>query len=218
MSRISCLLLALLFFHVDLLQAENLISTFGAEVIVERSGDAVFTETIGTTLQGKENYGITRTLPRRVIGADGRMHRILREVNFVFRGSEPVLYKHDLENDADVLRIGNRDMRIKAGEHIFTVQYVAKGLVSKGKNGQGFKIAVPGRWDWPVVTTQIMIKFANPALRNTAEVEVRPLIRGGKRDDGRPLLVEKHDYGFLVQYPKALKPGDTLWLSVLFPR
>lgn len=199
--------------------AEDKIVSFGAEVIVQKSGDAVITETIAVALDGHApRFGITRTLPRRILGPDGIVKRILRDVNFVFRDSVKEKFEVELQDEGDVIRVGDGARKLPAGVYTFTLQYIAHGIVMQGKTADGFRIPLPGKWSWPVDRTNIVFRFPEYMLPASVAVVAQPISYGRPPDSSEMLRPEVASDAISVQYDKRLLADQSLWIAVSMPR
>lgn len=215
---LTAVIVVLLLVGLRSAQAANRILSFGVEIIIEKSGDAIFTETLSIEFPNSDQHGFVRTLPRRIVGLDHPGRRVLRDVNFAFHGSEPIRYVHNINDDADEIRIGSRDAVIPAGIHTFTLQYIVRDIVQLGRLSDGFKIAIPGKWRWPIASSELVIRFPAYMQPLSTRTEAFPLLQSGKRVSQEAVFATPRDDRVVLTYPKALGPQETLWVTISMPK
>ena len=116
--------------------AAETINNFDVAVVVERDGDIVVTETITVTAEGQSiRRGIFRDLVRYYEKDGARLRykgarlRYKYDIRRVRRNGEREPYAVEKEGNAVRIRIGDADVFLPHGEHIYEIEYLVKNQV-----------------------------------------------------------------------------------------
>ncbi|MEM5518602.1 DUF2207 domain-containing protein [Henriciella sp. AS95] len=141
---------------------EEVINRFDVGIEVERDGDIIVTETINLTA---ENYqisrGIFRDLPRYYTQTEGgdRLRYDYRVMS-VRRDGRDEPYETSTEDNAWRIRIGNPDVILPRGEHVYVVRYRVKNQIRYHETYDELYWNVTGSyWAFPILTATAEVRF-----------------------------------------------------------
>ena len=109
--------------------AEERINRFDVDINVQTSGDIVVSETLAVTSEGNQiRRGILRNLPRYYDDDGAKLPYDYRIMQVTRDGSrEP--YSTETDGNALILRIGDADVFLETGPHIYEITYRVKNQV-----------------------------------------------------------------------------------------
>ena len=144
--------------------AEEVINRFAVDIDVQQSGDIMVEETIEIVAEHDEiNRGIFRTLPRYYL-LDGERLRFDYDIVSVRRDGAREQYETDAEGNAYTVRIGDPDVRIERGEHVYEITYRLKNQIRYQDDADEFYWNVTGtRWPFPIGEATARITFPDGA-------------------------------------------------------
>jgi hypothetical protein len=99
------------------------ILSFVSDLAVGADGTLHVTETIRVNAEGRQiNHGITRDFPTRY-ERDGHTVRVGFEVEGIERDGRPEPYERERADNGVLLRIGDADVELPPGEHVYVIRY-----------------------------------------------------------------------------------------------
>jgi uncharacterized membrane protein len=144
--------------------ATERITDFDVEIIVEVEGDIIVTERIAVISEGYEiKRGIFRELPR-YYEYEGVSLRYDYDLISITRDGREENYTRLSEGNAIVWRIGNADVFLEDGPHVYEIKYRVGDQVRHHYNKQEIYWNATGTyWDFPIETVSATIRFPEGA-------------------------------------------------------
>lgn len=141
---------------------EEVINRFDVAIEVERDGDIVVTETINLTAENfRINRGIFRDLPRYYTQTEGGDRlRYEYDVLSVRRDGRREPYETTTDGNAWRIRIGDPDVIIARGEHVYVIRYRVKNQITYLETYDELYWNVTGSyWSFPILTATAEVSF-----------------------------------------------------------
>ncbi|WP_425409515.1 DUF2207 domain-containing protein [Hyphococcus sp.] len=156
------------------------INEFNVAIDVQKDGDIIVTETIAVTAEGAQiRRGIFRDLPRYYT-KDGRRLPYNYDVARVTRNGEREPYNVERAGNALRIRIGDADVFLKNGAHIYEIEYEVKNQIRYFDTYDELYWNVTGSyWYFPIETARAVI-----TLPQGARVNQTAAYTGGQGDTG----------------------------------
>ncbi len=109
--------------------AAEKINDFSVDIDVKKNGDITITETIAVTSEGNQiRRGIFRDLPR-YFDQNGAKLAYDYDVNSVTRDGKRESYAIERQRNAFRIRIGDADVFLQNGNHVYEIQYSVKNQI-----------------------------------------------------------------------------------------
>lgn len=140
------------------------ISQFDVAIEVETNGDIIVTETINVIAEGNQiRRGIFRDLPR-LYTQDGVELPYRYEVLSISRDGEREPYNKSKTGNAVRLRIGDADVFLDNGAHVYEIRYRAKNQVRYFDGyDEIYWNATGNYWAFPIVEAQTTVRLPQGA-------------------------------------------------------
>ncbi len=104
--------------------AEERITDYASDIVVAKNGALTVTETISVVSEGYQiRHGIFRDFPTTYTDRLGRRVHVDFNVLSVMRDGQPENYDLDSIDDGERVKIGNADVNLDPGPHVFQIVY-----------------------------------------------------------------------------------------------
>lgn len=190
------------------------IDSFDIDVLVLTDGDFIVTETIKVTSEGRQiRRGIFRDLPRYFADdtREGDKLTYKYDVMSVRRDGQKETYSLEREGNAYRIRIGNADVFLPDGQHVYEIRYRTQNQVRYFPEADGVYWNVTGNyWAFPIETARARITL--PEGTRVLEHEAYTGVLGG-RGSNYTYRREGDTHIFEATEPLAIREGLTAWLA-----
>ena len=186
--------------------------SFSADLTVDAAGTLTVVEKIGVHSEGKKIVrGIIREVPNAVIDAAGNAVPIKLGNVVVARNGYADAVQVTPTKDAFEIRIGKEDVKLGAGDHIYTITYTVTGAITGEPAARRLAWFVTGYgWEFPIDSSAARVYL--PAGSGQATLAVSAGARGA--DTGAATISETAPGQIVETMPKTLMPGQGLALAV----
>ncbi|MCB1448232.1 MAG: DUF2207 domain-containing protein, partial [Rhizobiaceae bacterium] len=213
-GTIACLFLVLSLFLTALpARAEEMIESFHAAIDLSKSGRMTVTETIRVKAEGyKIKRGIFRDFPLTFTGEDGALHRVDFSIDKIERNGQDEPYKTEAIDGGVRIYIGDPDVFIPRGEHIYSITYETGRQVRYRKDFDELFWNVTGNgWDFWIREASATI-----VLPEGARPEATTFFTGlyGATAKNARVLVEGNEVFFATTAPLNLHEGLTIGVKL----
>jgi uncharacterized membrane protein YgcG len=212
---VRALLIALiaLLFAAPAFAAEQ-ITRFDTLVEVQTSGDVVVTETISIIAEGQQiRRGIFRDLPRYFEG-EGERYEYAYHVLSVERDGQRESYDTDTEGNAFRILIGDEDVMLDHGQHVYVIRYRVDNQVRYfAEYDEVYWNATGNYWDFPIITARAIIQLPPGGVVTQTAGYSGAL---GQQGDAFTYYAEGDRHVFEITRP--LQRGEGLTVSVGFQK
>lgn len=209
----------LLWHGAEVAAQERRILSFGSEVRLQKSGDAVITETMSLLVdESSHQFGVARNLPRRILGLEGTSQAVSRTLNLFFCDGTPRAARFVSDDESDVIQIGGvGNEALSVGVHNCVLQYSIANLVSIGKEADGFALPLPGDWSMPINSVELLLRLPEYMLPDSVGLKVRRLnYRTAEARDERLEKVITNE-SISLRY-SDFDPRESLSIAVALPK
>lgn len=176
LSVFSKLKLGLIAFFIALISVSHSaaveeILQYDVKIHLSRNGDMLVTETITVNAEGAEiRRGIYRDLPRYFIGEDGTSLRENFDIISITRNGREEPYHTQIVNGWTRILIGEEDVFIPRGQHIYEISYETDRQVGFLDEGEElYWNAIGNGWNFPINASQVVVQLDNSGLFNGFE-------------------------------------------------
>jgi uncharacterized membrane protein YgcG len=162
-------------------EAVEQINRFDVSIDVERDGDIVVAETIDVTSEGNRiRRGIFRDLPRYYM-SDGDRLPFGYDVLSVRRDGKKEPYEISSVDNATRILIGDADVLLNDGAHVYEIRYRVKNQVRYFENHDELYWNVTGNyWEFPIEAARGAVRFPAGARITGIDAYTGPLGASGK--------------------------------------
>jgi uncharacterized membrane protein YgcG len=183
-------------------------------VEVETSGDVVITETLNVTAEGSQiQRGIFRDLPR-YFEAQGERYELAYRVLSVTRDGGEEEYETETEGNAYRLRIGDPDIYIENGEHVYELRYRVSNQVRYFQSyDEVYWNATGNYWAFPIAQARAVVQLPPGAV-----VTQSAAYTGKAGETGAAFRYEAQGDRHIFETTGPLQPGEGLTLAVGFEK
>jgi uncharacterized membrane protein YgcG len=194
--------------------AREEITSFEVAIEVESDGDIVVTETIDVVAEGIEiRRGIFRDLPRFYENDGARLaydYRILS----VTRDNREEPYATETENNAFRIRIGDEDVMLDTGAHVYAIRYEVKNQVRYFDSyDELYWNATGNYWAFPIARARATI-----TLPSGAQVTQTHGYTGALGQSGDDYTYTRAGDSHIFETTRALAPGEGLTVAIGFAK
>jgi len=190
------------------------INSFDIDVLVLTDGDIIVTETIKVTSEGRQiRRGIFRDLPRYFADDTREGDKLTNsyDIMSVHRDGQKESYSREQEGNAYRIRIGNADVFLPDGEHVYEIRYRTQNQVRYFPESDGVYWNVTGSyWTFPIESAraQITLPKGTRVLEHEAYTGVL-----GDRGSNYTYSRDGDTHIFETNQPLAIREGLTAWLA-----
>ena len=151
-------------FLISAANATEQINRYDVNIIVEKDGDILVTETIDVTSEGNQiRRGIFRDLPR-FYDEDGVLFPYRYDIERIRRDGRREKYDVSRINNAVRWRIGDPDVYLDNGRHVYEIAYSVKNQIRYFDDwDELFWNAIGQYWAFPIERAHIEIAFPDGA-------------------------------------------------------
>ena len=208
------LLLALIFALTALpAMAEEAIESFHAAVDLSKSGRMTVTETIRVKAEGyKIKRGIYRDFPLTFSGDDGALHRVDFSIDKIERNGQDEPYRTEAIDGGVRIWIGDPDVFIPRGEHLYSITYETGRQVRYRKDFDELFWNVTGNfWEFPIREASATIVLPEGAKPEATTFFTGPF---GATEKNARVLVEGNEVFFATTMSLDLREGLTVGIKL----
>ena len=145
---------------------DTTISAYDAVYSVAADGDLAVTETLHVVFPFGDKHGIFRFFDRYDPSVTHTL-RTPRDIAVSMDGRpEPFSLSHRSHDRYVVARIGDPDVLLPSGTHVYTISYRVAGVLEPGTDGartQFYWNVVPGGWEQPIQDVNLVVHLPAPA-------------------------------------------------------
>lgn len=194
--------------------AEERITRFHADIVVEPSGALRVHETIAIVARGEAvRHGIFRQFPVRYIGDFGQRREVGLEIETVKRDGEPEPFRTEPNGDDIDIYIGDRTKVVEAGPHTYELTYRTTEQLGFFQGRDELYWNVTGnRWRLAVdaVSATVHLPRGATATRTAAWT-------GGIGSREQAVSIASDGSGTTFRASRALGVGEGLTLAITWP-
>ena len=194
--------------------AAEQINRFDVLVELETSGDVTITETLNVTAEGNQiQRGIFRDLPRYFEGQGARYEFGYRILSVTRDGGEEE-YETETEGNAYRIRIGDPDVYIENGEHVYELRYRVSNQVRYFESyDEVYWNATGNYWAFPIAQARAVIQLPPGAV-----VTQSAAYTGKASEAGSAFRYEAQGDRHIFETTRPLQPGEGLTVAVGFEK
>ncbi|MEO7411509.1 MAG: DUF2207 domain-containing protein, partial [Sphingomicrobium sp.] len=212
--RLLLTLLAALLFAAPAV-AEERIRDFASEIRIAKDGTLDVTETIRVQAENVAiNRGIFREIPTRYDGKRGQRVKVGFTLLETRRDGQVEPNTTETMNNGVRIKIGNPDVIVPVGEHVYTIRYTATRMIGRFDGFDELYWNVTGSgWRFPIDRASATI-----TLPSAAKFGERSVYTGYQGDKGSSAAVTGESTGTISFATNApLAAGQGLTVAVAFP-
>ncbi len=198
-------------------QERERIVEFRSDVVVGTDGALTVTETIRVVAMGEEiKRGIIRDFPTRYTGRQGQSVNVGFKLLEVRRDGAAERYKTEPYSNGVRIYIGDKDVFIRHGEHVYTLVYRATRQLGFFDDYDELYWNVTGSdWTFEIESARVSVTLPGGAeVVSWAAYTGRP----GERGQDFTTAYEPSGAAIAVETSRALAPGEGFTIAVAFPK
>lgn len=194
-------------------RADETIESFNSVIDLARSGKMTVTETIRVKAEGyKIKRGIYRDFPLTFTGDDGALRRVDFKVTAIERNGQPEPYRTEAIDGGIRIMIGDPDVFIPRGEHLYAISYETDRQVRyRGDFDELFWNVTGNNWDFPIREASATIVLPEGARPDATTFFTGPT---GAVEKNARVLVEDNEVFFVTTAPLDLREGLTVGVKL----
>jgi len=193
--------------------AQERITSYDIDILVEGNGDLLVTEIIRVIAEhNKINRGIFRDFPRQYQRPLGFYQYVDFDVERVTRDGRDEPYFIESDHGFDRLYIGDADTRISQGQHTYEITYRTREQLGFSSAGTELYWNLIGtEWDFPVDRVNAVIRL--PQGANVSDLSTYTGVAGSRGSSARAF-----DRGnrVRVENRRPMAPGEGLTVSLVW--
>ncbi len=192
--------------------AKEQINAYQVAIDVAADGDILVTETIDVTAEGNQiRRGIFRDLPRFYL-SDGARLPFRYDVISIKRDGRKEPFDTSRENNAVRWRIGDADVLLPHGRHVYEIVYEVKNQIRHFEShDELYWNAIGQYWAFPIERARVVVALPDGA----AVTSVSAYTGGyGERGGAYRYAVDGDDHVFTASRPFRSREGLTISLSL----
>ncbi len=190
---------------------------FRADVVVETDGALTVTETIRVVAAGQEiEHGIIRDFPTRYTGKYGETVNVGFQLLQVTRDGKPEPYKTESTSNGLRIRIGNKNVFIPYGQHVYTLVYRTTRQLGFFDDYDELYWNVTGSgWSFEIEIARVSVTLPGGAeLTNWSAYTGKP----GERGQDFRTIYQPSGAALALETSRALAPGEGFTIAVAWPK
>ena len=195
--------------------AEEKIISFDSDIVVEKSGALLVTETIDVIAEGAEiKRGIYRDFPTKYKTESGLNYRVSFDVVDVKRnGAEEPWFTNVIANGTRVY-IGKKNIYIPAGRHTYTLTYRTKGQVGYFTDHDEIFWNVTGNgWIFPIESASCRVRLPDGVYKETIKTGGFTGASGSRAKNFRSSVLQDNTVVFNATVPLGSHEGLTILVA-----
>ena len=196
--------------------AEERVRDFASNIVIARDGTLDVTETIRVQVDNVAiNRGIFREIPTRYDGKRGQRVKVGFTLIETRRDGQVEPNTTETMNNGVRIKIGNPDVTIPVGEHVYSIRYTATRMIGRFDGFDELYWNVTGSgWRFPIDRASATIALPSPA-----KFGERSVYTGFQGDKGTAAAVTGDRAGKISFATTApLAAGQGLTVAVAFPQ
>ena len=194
--------------------AREQIDKFDVDIAVQQNGDIVVTETIAVTAEGVDiRRGIFRALPR-YYEKDGARIPYSYDIRHVTRDGAREPHMLEREGGALVLYIGDEDVFIDRGAHVYEIEYAVENQIRYFDGyDELYWNATGNYWNFPILdaTARVRLPGGGGAISTSGYT-------GGQGEAGGAYAYEYSGGAHIFRATRPLAPGEGMTVAVGFEK
>ncbi len=196
--------------------AEERIRDFASDVTIARDGSIEVSETIRVEAENVAiNRGIFRDIPTRYDGPRGQRVKVGFTLIETLRDGQVEPSKIETMSNGVRIKIGNPDVIIPVGEHVYTIRYRATRMLGRFKDFDELYWNVTGSgWRFPIDKASVTI--ALPVAATFGQRSSYTGFQGSSANDAQVTGESAGRISFATTAPLAA--GQGLTVAVAFPK
>ncbi len=197
--------------------AQERITRYDVTIDVQKNADLIVTEEIAVISEGRAiRRGIFRDLPRFKLD-EGDTIPYQYKILSVIRNGEREPYDKLSKGNAKRVRIGDADVMLTRGEHVYEVRYRVKNEIRYHDEMDELYWNVTGNyWKFPIEYARVSVNFPD-GTRASSMSEIHSYT-GQEGDDISPYETLSYFDPIIVETQKTMQGGQGLTISVMFEK
>ena len=194
--------------------AEEKITDYNVEIEVLQNADFIVKETISVISEGRQiRRGIFRDLPRYKLADDVKIPYQYKILSVTRNGArEP--FAQESEGNAEQVRIGDANVFLKRGEHVYEITYSVKNEVRYFDDfDEVYWNAIGTYWAFPIDRAKASVTF--PQSFRSLELNC---FTGRYRSTASDCQMSRSGNTFLIQSTRAFDRREGMAVSIKFPK
>jgi uncharacterized membrane protein YgcG len=208
--RLGALAAALLVLCIGPAFAEERITDYSSDITVAQTGALTVTETISVIAEGDEiRHGIFREFPTIYKDKTGRTVHVGFDVLGATRDGHAEPYSVDSIDSGERVKIGNPDVLVESGPHIYTLTYTTDRQIGFfADHDELYWNATGNFWDFPIDHAEATIKL--PAGATIKQSAFYTGVAGSTASDASAEQAGDHTIKFATTHSLGMKEGLTV--------
>jgi uncharacterized membrane protein YgcG len=196
--------------------AEERIQRFVSDVLVQRNGDLLVTETIVIRAEGRQiKRGILRDFPTTYRRADGSRVEVGFDVQVVLRDGATETFSTERMANGVRVRIGRGDRTVNPGLHQYVIRYRTTRQIGFFRNYDELYWNATGTgWTFPIDVAEARINLPEPVAFTQSALYTGP--QGARGKDA--VVVEQAPGRIVFRTTKALPVANGLTVAAAWPK
>lgn len=215
--RIAIGLFALLYVSVSTSTAEEVITSYNVDIIIQESGALQITEQITVIAENnKIKRGIYRDFPTTYRDRYGNRVRVAFAVQKVLVDGVPENYFHKTMSNGIRTYIGKKDQFVSRGIHEYTITYTTDRQIGFFENHDELYFnAIPHGFDFPILRGKIAVYLPQSLPDDTVKLSGYSGSQGAR---GQDFTAWKTGSAAYFELTKSLAAREGLTIVIEFPK
>ena len=196
-------------------EAQERIKLYQVALEVRPDGTLHITETITLHSEGDRfKRGFIRDFPTRYYDRLGNQVRVSFDVLAIARDGRPEPYRLEPIDNGTGVRIGQADVFLPRGDHVYRLEFESKGQIGFFKTHDELYFNAIGQgWEVPIERGEVNVRLPDSALITESAVYTGP--QNSKESNAVSSYAAN---AFRATTTKALLPGEGLTIAVGWPK
>lgn len=190
---------------------------YNVKIDLSKNGDMLVTETITVNAEGNEiRRGIYRDLPRYFEGEGGVSLRENFDIVSITRNGREEPYHTQIVNGWTRILIGQEDVFIPRGQHIYEITYETDrqiGFIDEGE--ELYWNAIGNGWSFPIKASQVVVELSDGGKFNGFEFFTGAY---GATDKNARAVVSADGHIVSFELTQSLNPSEGFTIVAKMPR
>lgn len=144
------------------------IDSFGSDITIASDSTITVTEQIAANFGTLQKHGIFRTIPLRYRYDDSHDRYVIVTVQSVTDGTSPRMYSDYVQNDNEVIQIGDPNVTV-SGVQVYVITYTVNGVMNSFNDHDELFWNVDGAlWGVPKTKVFATVHLPSPSLQKAA--------------------------------------------------
>jgi hypothetical protein len=196
---------------------EERVLDFRSTISIAADGELTVLERIVVRAEGRAiRRGIQRDFPTRYVNRYGLRVVVPFQVVAVTRNGRPEPYVVQLLRNGERVRIGNANVMLPHGQHVYEIAYkTARQVGFFDKHDELYWNVNGTGWTFPFERISAEVRLPQRVAAGELKIEAYTGPQGAR---GRDYAAEARDGGAAFRATRALAPGEGLTIVVSFPK